>query len=79
MLLNREDRETEMTYGDGIWLIGFVLLPNGEANHAEGEALNKRCRRDTDYEKCVSRSRPQGVMCKARGLFHDLGMRNSGQ
>ena len=55
MLLNREDRETEMTYGDGIWLIGFVLLPNGEANHAEGEALNKRCRRDTEYEKCVSR------------------------
>ena len=31
----------------------------------------------TDNEKSAS---TQGVMtCKVRGLFHDLGMRNSGQ
>ena len=40
--MDREGRETVMTYGDGIWLIGFVLLPNGETNHDEGEALNER-------------------------------------
>ena len=49
--MDREGRETVMTYGDGIWLIGFVLLPNGETNHDEGEALNKRYGRGTDYEK----------------------------
>ena len=49
--LDREGRETVMTYGDGIWLIGFVLLPNGETNHDEGEALNKR--RGADEERKV--------------------------
>ena len=49
--LDREGRETVMTYGDGIWLIGFVLLPNGETNHDEGEALNER--RGADEERKV--------------------------
>ena len=53
--LDREGRETVMTYGDGIWLIGFVLLPNGETNHDGGEALNRRYGRGTDFEKSVDR------------------------
>ena len=42
----------------------------------------KHSTRDADEilnMKSVSADRPQGVMCKVRGLFHDLGMRNSGQ
>ena len=55
-----------MTYGDGIWLIGFVRRPNGETNHAEGEALNTQQEIWMRYrlaEKCVIRSAHLKVLC----------------
>ena len=68
--------ETVMTYGDGIWLIGFLLTFLMERPIIVKE---KHSTRDMDEKKVDQKIGLEGVICKVGRLFYDLGVRNSGQ